>query len=177
VKFLIDECISARVVPLLAEAGHDVVHVEERGLAGHVDHEALELARSEGRILVSADIGFGEILASSGASLPSLVLPRQGNRSPQHRAAILLANLDEVAGDLIAGAVVVLTDDSKAHLRNERARGSNPLSSTTGNTPSLACTRHLLRALGCPAKASRVVALATVDDVLATRFGARPGPR
>jgi len=111
VKFLIDECISARVVPLLAGAGHDVVHVEDRGLAGHVDHEVLELARVEGRIVVSADTDFGEILASSGASLPSLILLRQGNRSPQHRTATLLANLDEVAGDLIAGAVVVLTDD------------------------------------------------------------------
>ena len=110
-KLLIDECISARVVPLLAGAGHDVVHVDDRGLAGRVDHEVLELARSEGRVLVSADTDFGEILASSGASLPSLVLLRQGNRSPRHRAATLLANLDEVADDLAAGAVVVLTDD------------------------------------------------------------------
>lgn len=110
-KFLIDECLSARVVPLLAGVGHDVAHVEDRGLAGHVDQKVLELARSEGRVLVSADTDFGEILASSGALLPSLVLLRQGNRSPLHRAATLLANLDEVADDLAAGAVVVLTDD------------------------------------------------------------------
>ena len=110
-KFLIDECISARVVPLLTGVGHDVAHVEDRGLAGHVDQEVLELARSEGRVLVSADTDFGEILASSGALLPSLVLLRQGNRSPLHRAATLLANLDEVGDDLAAGAVVVLTDD------------------------------------------------------------------
>ena len=96
-KFLIDEGSSARVVPLLTEAGHDVVHVEDRGLAGHIDYDVLELARGEDRILVSADTDFGEILARSGATLPSLILLRQGNRSAQHRAATLLANLDDVA--------------------------------------------------------------------------------
>ncbi|MCB0888151.1 MAG: DUF5615 family PIN-like protein [Nocardioidaceae bacterium] len=121
-KFLIDECISARVVPLLTGVGHDVAHVEDRGLAGHVDQEVLELARSEGRVLVSADTDFGEILASSGALLPSFVLLRQGNRSPLHRAATLLANLDEVADDLVAGAVVVLTDCDESRHRSHMSR-------------------------------------------------------
>ena len=40
-KFLLDECISTRLVPLLADAGHDVVHASDRDLAGHVDAEVL----------------------------------------------------------------------------------------------------------------------------------------
>lgn len=98
-------------MPQLATDGHDAIHVEDRGLQGHVDSEVLALARDEGRILVSAGTDFGEILARSGASVPSFVLFRQGNRSPEHRAAMLLANLGEVAADLEAGAVVVFADD------------------------------------------------------------------
>jgi predicted nuclease of predicted toxin-antitoxin system len=112
VRFLLDECISARLAPLVAKAGHDVVHVSDRGLAGHVDQEVLAAARDEERVLVSADTDFGELLAKQGLPLPSLVLFRQGNRGPEHQAATLLDNLDYVAEDLTAGAMVVITDDS-----------------------------------------------------------------
>jgi predicted nuclease of predicted toxin-antitoxin system len=111
VRFLVDECLSARIVGLLAAEGHDVVHAQDRELLGHADDEVLELARAEERVLVSADTDFGEILARSGAELPSFILFRQGNRGPEHRAAVLLANLEEITADPVAGAVVVFADD------------------------------------------------------------------
>lgn len=111
-RFLLDECISARLGPHLVDAGHDVVHVSERDLAGHVDAEVLGAAREEQRILVSADTDFGELLVRQGLLLPSLVLFRQGNRGPEHQASTLLENLAEIAEDLEAGAIVVFTNDS-----------------------------------------------------------------
>jgi hypothetical protein len=45
-------------------------------------------------------------------ALPSLVLFRQGNRGPEHQAATLISNLDEVAEDRMAGAIVVFTNDN-----------------------------------------------------------------
>lgn len=110
-RFLVDECLSARIIGLLSVAGHDVVHVQDRDLQGHVDDEVLELARAEDRVLISADTDFGEILVRSGVTLPSFVLFRQGNRGVEHRAATLLANLEEIEEDLVTGAVVVFTDD------------------------------------------------------------------
>jgi predicted nuclease of predicted toxin-antitoxin system len=112
VRFLLDECLSTRLAPLLAEAGHDVVHVVDRDLAGHVDDEVLAAALHEERVLVSADTDFGELLARQSLALPSLVLFRQGNRSPEHQAATLLDNLDQIADDLDAGAIVVFTIDN-----------------------------------------------------------------
>lgn len=111
-KFLLDECISARLAPLVAEAGHDVVHVSDRGLTGHVDEEVLSAARDAERVVVSADTDVGELLAKQGLALPSLVLFRQGNRGPMHQAATLLDNLDYVGKDLASGAIVVFTDDN-----------------------------------------------------------------
>lgn len=61
---------------------------------------------------MSADTDFGELLASRSQSLPSLVLFRQGNRTPEHQATTLSNNLEEVAEDLDAGAIVVFTDDN-----------------------------------------------------------------
>ena len=104
-----DECISPWLAPLIAEAGHDVVHVSDLGLAGHVDKDVLAAARDAERVLVSADTDFGELLARQGLALPSLVLFRQGNRGPEHQVTTLLKNLDEVAEDLNAGAIVVFT--------------------------------------------------------------------
>lgn len=111
-RLLLDECLSTRLTPLLALAGHDVIHVTDLGLGGHPDHDVLDAARAEARILVSADTDFGELLARQGSALPSLILFRQGNRSPEHQAATLLDNIAEITDDLDAGAIVVFTNDS-----------------------------------------------------------------
>lgn len=111
-RFLLDECISARLTAILADAGHDAVHVTTCGLAGRIDDEVLAAARGERRVLVSADTDFGELLVRQSLTLPSLVLFRQGNRSPEHQAATLLGNLAELIEDLEAGAIVVFTNDS-----------------------------------------------------------------
>jgi len=112
VRFLLDECLSQRLVSLLAAAGHDVIHVVDSGLAGRVDDDVLEAARVEGRVLVSSDTDFGELLVRQDAPLPRLILFRQGNRAPEHQAETLLGNLEQVADDLDAGAIVVFTNDN-----------------------------------------------------------------
>lgn len=111
-RFLLDECLSQRLVSLLAAAGHDVIHVVDSGLAGRVDDDVLEAARVEGRVLVSSDTDFGELLVRQDAPLPRLILFRQGNRAPEHQAETLLGNLEQVADDLDAGAIVVFTNDN-----------------------------------------------------------------
>ncbi len=110
-RFLLDECLSDRLAALLSEDGHDVVHVRDLGLLGHVDDEVLETARHSGRTLVSADTDFGELLARSGAALPSLILFRQTDRRAQHQAGTLIAHLADIAADIEVGAIVVFTDD------------------------------------------------------------------
>ncbi len=110
-RFLLDECLSERLADLLNKAGFDVVHVRNLGLIGHVDDEVLEAPRSSGRVLVSADTDFGELLARSGATLPSLILFRQTDRRAQHQADTLMAHLTEISDDMDVGAIVVFTDD------------------------------------------------------------------
>jgi len=99
--------------PLLAEflnaAGHDALHVRDVGLLMAPDRVILERARTERRILVSADTDFGQLLATSEASLPSVILlRREGERGASRQAALLLSNFGQVAADLDAGSIVVM---------------------------------------------------------------------
>lgn len=112
-KFLIDNNLSPLLADALKASGHDAVHLRDLGMQGATDDVVLEHARADQRILVSADTDFGGLLARSGASTPSVILIRRlaGRRAAEH-AAIILANLDQVAEDLAAGAIVVLHEDS-----------------------------------------------------------------
>ena len=76
------------------------------------DRLIMEVAVAQGRIVVSGDTDFGELLALSNASAPSVVLlRRQDHRRASEVAALILLNLDAVAVDLEAGAVVVFDED------------------------------------------------------------------
>ena len=61
---------------------------------------------------MSADTDFGTLLAQSGARSPSVLLLRlRSPRRARQLADLLLANLDAVADDLGAGAIVVVEDE------------------------------------------------------------------
>lgn len=107
-RFLVDANLSPRVASLLASAGHDAVTVREVGLASASDEDVLEHASSEQRVLVSHDTDFGALLAFRGLTAPSFILFRSSDPiTPDEQAALIIANLEELTGELEAGAVVV----------------------------------------------------------------------
>ena len=57
VRWIADECVSARLVKLLREAGHDVAYVAEMA-AGASDTDLIGLARRENRLLLTDRQGF-----------------------------------------------------------------------------------------------------------------------
>ncbi len=111
-RFLIDNNLSPAVATGLRAHGHDAEHLRDYGLAAAPDEIVLDRARQEQRVLISADTDFGTLLASSGASEPSVLLVRRisGRRAAQI-VAILVANLATVADDLADGAIVVVGED------------------------------------------------------------------
>lgn len=108
-RFLLDQNISPKVAEPLRAAGHDVTVAREVSLRSATDETVMAAARSEHRVLISADTDCGAILAQSGATTPSFILMRRAaNERPDEQAALILDNLPTVGDDPDAGAVVVL---------------------------------------------------------------------
>ena len=111
-KFLIDNNLSPLLAEGLKAAGHDAVHLRDLGMQAAPDPAVLQRAQVEERVLVSADTDFGGLLSRSHATGPSVLLIRRlAGRRAAEQSAIILANLDQIAEDLIAGSVVVIGDD------------------------------------------------------------------
>lgn len=109
-KLLVDQNLARRVATLLRDAGHDAVHVSERGMASADDEEILALATAEGRVVLSEDTDFGALLARAGGSAPSFILLRSAEPlTPDQQGSLLIANLGAVEDDLAAGAVVAFS--------------------------------------------------------------------
>jgi predicted nuclease of predicted toxin-antitoxin system len=61
-KFKLDENFDRRLVPLVAEGGHDVETVLSEQLSGKSDEEIYEVCKREGRVLLTLDLDFANPL-------------------------------------------------------------------------------------------------------------------
>ena len=110
-RFLVDENLSRHLGTALGLAGHDAVHVADLDLRSAPDKDILETATAHERIIISSDTDFGILLAEMRASTPSMILVRRlSNRRADELAALILANLHDVADSLEKGAVVVIEE-------------------------------------------------------------------
>ena len=80
--FLADMGISPLTVEWLERQGHEAVHLLERGAAQARDPDILQWAREEDRILLTHDLDFSELVAASQGDLPSVIVFRLRDMTP-----------------------------------------------------------------------------------------------
>src|SRR5438477_7366269 len=102
--------ISARTVSTLREVGHDGVHARDIGLARASDATILERGRTDGRVVLTVDLDFGELLAASRQATPSVIIFRLRDQTPASITPRVLLVISERLADLDNGAIVVVED-------------------------------------------------------------------
>ena len=109
-RFLADMGISPKVVDVLERLGHQAAHLQQQGLHRLKDSAILEKARKEGCILLTHDLDFGDLLAASGADLPSVIIFRLRNMRPERVDLHLLTIISQHLKALEDGVIITVTE-------------------------------------------------------------------
>ena len=104
-KCLVDQGLPRDIAVGLREAGWDVVHVGEIGLARASDPAILQRAKDESRVVLTLDSDFHQLLALSGGSQPSVVRFRDEGLSVEQMFEVLVQIETRFNNALIDGAV------------------------------------------------------------------------
>ena len=104
-KVLLDSCVAGVVRSALVAAGHDVTAAidwpRDPG-----DEEILSAARSEGRVLVTLDKDFGELVIGKGRLHHGII--RLVNLASHQQAASCVHVLEAHPEDLMNGAIITV---------------------------------------------------------------------
>ena len=102
--------ISPRTVEFLTGLGHDATHLSTQGLNRMPDPEILRKARDESRVLLAHDLDFGELMAASGARLPSVIIFRLRNMRPDLVNLRLRRVIADFQEELETGTIVSVSE-------------------------------------------------------------------
>lgn len=107
-KFLVDECTGTSVVACLRSEGHDAMAVVEV-MPEADDEEILDRAVREGRIVVTNDKDFGELVFRSGWEHRGVVLLRLRDERAENKVRIIKAVLAQV-GERLRNHYIVASE-------------------------------------------------------------------
>ncbi len=111
-KFLADMGISQKVIRLLKKLSYDAIHLREQRLQRLPDNLIMAKAKDEKRIILTFDLDFGDLLAFSGDSLPSVIIFRLEKANPDYVMSKLKPVLAQCKKDLEEGAIIIIKDNN-----------------------------------------------------------------
>ncbi|WP_022853068.1 DUF5615 family PIN-like protein [Thermodesulfatator atlanticus] len=111
-KILIDMNLSPKLTSLLENAGFNAIHWSKVGKPNATDKEIFFWAKTNGYIILTHDLDFGSILASTNADFPSVIQIRTLDIRPQKIFPKILLVLNKYDKYLKSGALIVLEEHS-----------------------------------------------------------------
>ncbi len=109
-KFLADMGISPKAIDFLGTLGYSATHLNDLDLNTLPGPDILKKAREDGYVLLTHDLGFGELVAATKGSLPSVVIFRLRNMHPDRVNHYLHKILEKYKESLEHGAIISVTD-------------------------------------------------------------------
>jgi predicted nuclease of predicted toxin-antitoxin system len=124
-RLLADMGVNLQIVEWLRRNGDDAVHLRDEGLQRLPDSDIFDKAFSEGRVILTFDLDFGEIAAWSGGRIVSVILFRLHNTRTPHVIQRLQSALT-LRQELENGAVMVVEETRCRVRRLPIGRPNNP---------------------------------------------------
>lgn len=121
-KFLFDENTSRTFTRHLQEAGFDVVHVVDVGLAGKSDNDVMKLAQKERRVIITHDKDFGNLIRFPLQQHFGVIMIRLRNQSPLNATRHVLELLEKIRGQNLKSCLVILAEQGFRLIRYEKPR-------------------------------------------------------
>ena len=115
-RFLADAGVSPKTIEFLKQLGHEAVHVRTIGLQRAPDPRVVDRARSDGSVVLTFDLEFGDILALGVMEKPSVIIFRLADERADSVNARLSTVLNERSAELESGALI-LVEDARYRLR------------------------------------------------------------
>ena len=107
-KFVVDMNLSPGWRAYLNSSGHDAVHWSTVGRQDAPDVEIMRWATDNDRIVLTNDLDFGAILASSNRQRPSVVQLRADVLGPDHAGPAVAGAVEMARAELEAGALLTV---------------------------------------------------------------------
>ncbi|HIC96052.1 TPA: hypothetical protein EYP12_05445 [Candidatus Bipolaricaulota bacterium] len=111
-RLLANMNISPRTVEVLKQQGWDTIRVSQLLPVNATDQEILDLARQEGRVVLTQDLDFSALLALGGYDRPSLITLRLSVSDPETVTQRLLEVLPRIEQALQEGCAVAIEEIS-----------------------------------------------------------------
>lgn len=92
----------------LQELGHDAIHAVDIGAARAADSALRLKARAESRVVITADLAFGRLMAEVPEKSPGIILLRGGSYSDKEMIQLVQRVLRSVEQELLAASLVVI---------------------------------------------------------------------
>ena len=107
-KILIDMNLSPEWRQVFTRVGWLAHHWSEIGAPSAPDVEIMEWARQNGQVVFTHDLDFGALLASTGASGPSVVQLRCEDTRPTSMGEMVVAAMQSQLDSIQSGALVTI---------------------------------------------------------------------
>lgn len=110
-KFLLDENLSYRHAARLRAKGHDAIAAVEESLGGASDADVRSAAIKSGRVLVTLDADFGNIVRYPPEDMPGVIWLRLHPPSETKIEQAIDRCLDRLGEEDLAGKLAVVDED------------------------------------------------------------------
>ena len=110
-RVLIDMNLSPQWADFLGEVGFEAAHWSTLGASNAPDTEIMAFAKAKDYIVLTNDLDFGSILASTHGDKPGVVQIRSGDIRPEVIGKTVVIALRQMEGELVDGALVTVDQD------------------------------------------------------------------